>query len=173
MNQYPPQIFKHKAWTPRELERLSNLSPVAIRDLRRRGLAPESEGGKLNLEAVAQILLLSELSAHGFGPKRITGIAKSYADVVRQYALSQRSSWVDETSHEAWSKSPLSKHSSPRYLLISASNGDAIALNDLSEVPINAEAIVSLVNLELLGKRMGEHLADRPSSLAEAGGKIS
>lgn len=164
MKRKHPQLFKHKVWTPAELEKLSGLSPVALRDLRRRNIAPKTESRKLRLEAVAQLFLLSELTDHGFGPKSVVHISEQFADEMRLHALQHRCAWVDDASHAAWLKSSFGKAPKAKFILIERAGDKAITLNKLSDMSQDHGATVTLVDLEQLGRRLGEHLTHRASS---------
>jgi len=170
MTRAPLTIFTHKKWTPSAFQRLSGLSPVAVRDLRRRGLAPESEGGKLGLEAVAELHLLSALTSHGFGPKSVRATAKEFADAVQQHALANRSAWTDDKSHAAWLGSSFGKRKGPRFILIESAEKGGVAIDDPTALPNNTAPIVTIIDLERLGKELSEHMAHHPSRLAPNSG---
>ncbi|WP_369026396.1 hypothetical protein [Qipengyuania sp. RANM35] len=169
MERKHPQIFTHMTWTPSELQELSGLSPVTLRDLRRRNLAPKDETRKLDLKTVAQLFLLSELADHGFGPKSVSHIAQQFCDALRHHALQHRSSWVNDVSHAAWLKSSFGKTQSSKFILIERAGGTAVAIDDLSKMDQNRGATISLVNLEHLGCRLAEHLSRRPSAMKGSG----
>lgn len=168
MQKKHPKIFKIRAWSLSNFQKLSGMTPALIRDWRRRGLAPESEGGKLKLESVAQLLLLSELTAHGFGPKRVKGVAEQFSDALRGHALQHRSAWVDDRSHAAWLESSFGKKAKPRFIVIESAGDTATAIDDLSELNQDGSVVVSIIDLERLGRKLGERLAQHPSALADS-----
>jgi hypothetical protein len=163
------RVVTHQSWTPADLERVSGLSPVALRDLRRRGLAPDSERRKLRLIEVGQLLLQSELVGHGFGPKRINAISRQYADDLVAHALDEPSSWTDEDSYLAWLDGPSSENKS-RYVLLAGSTPQVQQVDTLKGMLSMAEPVVTVLDLKLLGQKLSLHLAERPSSLTTIGG---
>ncbi len=168
MPKRPIRLAVHKTWTPASLERLCGLKPVALRDLRRRGLAPEGEKRTLRLNEVAQLFLQSTLVAHGFGPKRISVIAERYACALMGYALDEPSSWSDEGSYRAWLDGPVSQRKS-RYVLLSGSSPEAQLVDTLTELSSIIEPIVTVLDLKSLGQKLSLHLAERPSSASVIG----
>jgi hypothetical protein len=163
MVQKQSQLITHKAWTPADVERLSGLSPVALRDLRRRGLAPDSEQRKMSLSAAAQLFLQSKLVAHGFGPKSVKPLAEAFADDVVRHAMEMKASWIDEASYKIWLDSPL-RQNNARYLVVVANEKEGRLIESLSELSGLTYPVVTLVDLKALGDELSRHLADRPSS---------
>ena len=158
----PFPFFTHKLWAPADLGQLASLSPVNLRDLRRRKLAPAGEGRRLRLEHVAQLLLQSEMVAHGFGPKRIQSIAERYARGVMAFALMEPTSWVDEDTHRAWIRSPSSRCGA-RYVLIAGQAAEAQSEETLIEALSSLGSVVTVLDLKSLGLKLSSHLAMRPS----------
>lgn len=152
------------------MEALSGLTPVAVRDLRRRGLAPASEGRTLKLTTVAQLFLLSELTAHGFGPKRVKEASEKFADPLRVQALSHREAWTDDKAHAAWLASQSGAKQTVKLILIQGAEKKASGLTDLAELHKLSWSTVSVVDLKSLGSKLAEHLAARPSWLFDRDG---
>lgn len=171
MKQSHPKLFKHKTWAPSDLEKLSGLSPVSLRDLRRRELIPKDETRTLKLETVAQLLLLSELTAHGFGPKSIQKITVQFANKLRDHALQHRCAWTDDRSHTSWLNSSFGKQPKENYLFIERAGGKVIAVRDIDAVHTSSAATVTLVDIRWLGAKLGKHLALRPSALVDSKGR--
>lgn len=163
MPKKPIRLVTHKVWSPAELERLSGLSPVALRDLRRRGLAPDGEHRKLSLSEVSQLFLQTALVTHGFGPKRINAAAEGYASALVAHALDERCSWTDDASYQAWLDGPSIERKS-RYLLFAGSSPQAQGVDDLTEFTSVFSPVVTVLDLKSLGQKLSRHLAERPSS---------
>lgn len=170
MQKNRPQIFMHSSWAPSELEALSGLTPVAVRDLRRRGLAPASEGRTLKLTIVAQLFLLSELTAHGFGPKRVKETSEEFAEPLTEQALSHGEAWADDKAHAAWLASKGSKKQAANLILFEGPEKKARGLSDLAELHQLRWSTVSVVDLKSLGSKLAKHLAERPSWLFDREG---
>lgn len=165
MGKNQPRFFKHRTWTPSDLQGLSGLSPVNLRDLRRRELVPKNEARKFKLETVAHLLILVELTAHGFGPKSVKQIAEQFSDDLRRHALQHRSAWTDDRSHSAWLKSAFGKRPEPNFVLIKRADEPAIPAVDIAAIQDLGSTTVTVIDLGRLGARLGEHLAHRPSTL--------
>lgn len=164
-----PKIFVHQDWTPGALERLTNLSQVLVRDWRRRGLAPASDGRKLGLRNVAQLFILSELVASGFGPKRIKSIAEQHDNAVTRYALMEPCAWADDGSYRAWVKSPSSKCGA-RYVVISGHVAEPQSEETLPQRLSSFGSVVTVIDLKALGQKLSTHLAERPSFATNSSG---
>lgn len=167
MKKNHPRHFRHKTWTPSDLQGLCGLSPVNLRDLRRRDLVPKEVTRKFKLETVSQLFLLAELTAHGFGPKSIKAVTEQFAEELRQHALQHRSAWADDRSHSAWLKSAFGKPPKTNFILMGQAGEQAIAAIDLAGLRKGTSATVTVVDLGKLGARLGKHLALRPSLLAD------
>ena len=168
MVQHPSAVFTHKAWKPSELERLSGLSPGALRDLRRRKLAPDADSRKMSLLVAAQLFLQSELVKHGFGPKSVKHIAEAYASEIVAHALRERVSWSDEGSHRLWSERPDNKPEA-NFLILKSPEFQAFAIDGISELTDIGDVVITLVDLRSLGKILAGHLAGKPSSATAFG----
>jgi hypothetical protein len=168
MVQHPSALFIHKAWKPSELERLSGLSPVAVRDLRRRKLAPDADSRKMSLVVAAQLFLQSELVRHGFGPKGVNHIAERYAPEIVAHALSDSMSWSDETAHRLWTERP-DNQPKANFLILKSPDLQPVAINCISDLASTSDAVFTVVNLCSLGRTMASHLASKPSSATAFG----
>lgn len=164
----PIRLATHKVWTPADLQRLSGLSPVSLRDLRRRGLAPLGEHRKLGLSEVAQLFLQSVLVAHGFGPKSIHTIAERYANALVSHALDEPCSWTDDASYRAWKDGP-STERKYRFVLLAGSSPEAQQIDNLTEITSVLTPVVTVLDLKSLGRKLSCHLAERPSSAISIG----
>lgn len=162
-------LFKHQAWKPADVEALCGLSPVALRDLRRRGLAPESDGRTLPLNSVAQLLLQTELAKHGLGPKSVQAFVGEHAVAVVAFALDRVSSWTDESAFESWKKSA-SHRDWARFALLSNAIRENQARNTLAEIEAGTgSAVTTVVDLRALADRLAIMIESRPSSVVPMG----
>jgi hypothetical protein len=96
MTEHKKPRFEHSKFQPSEVELITGLAPVLIRDWRRRDLIHKSmdKGAEgFDLGAVTEFLLLKRLSDHGIGPKRVYGWSTSLADHILRHALRATSAW--------------------------------------------------------------------------------
>ena len=162
-------LIKHSPWKPADVERLCGLAPVALRDLRRRGLAPESEGRALPLNSVAQLLLQTELAKHGFGPKSVQHFAEKHASAVVAFALDRPTSWTDQSAYLSGKKS-ISKRKTGRFAIFTNSADVSDARETLPELQgAKGPAVMTVVDLMGLGDRLADGLMARPSHASVIG----
>lgn len=162
-------LIKHAPWKPADVEGLCGLSPVALRDLRRRGLAPESEGRTLPLNSVAQLLLQTELAQHGLGPKSVQPFVEKHAPAIVAFALSRPSSWADESAYRSWKKG-ISKKNADRFAVLTNSADVSVAQETLRELNgAEGPAVMTVVDLFYLGNKLADELSVRPSRVSVIG----
>lgn len=144
-----------------ELERLTGLTPVGLRDWRRRGLIHPTmspkEDGSFHLGTIAELLLLKRLSNHGIGPKQVYGWTSSFGSHVLWHAVNHRDAWAND---EAWEvrqrEMAKGRHYHPRYMVIHTAPGGIIGTLTLDKAMSPLRDVATIVDLETLGSELRE-----------------
>lgn len=165
MENYRTAIFVHPRFQPGDLERIVGLTPVAVRDWRRRGLihpSLEKEKGGFHLSTLADLLLLKRLSDHGIGPKQVYGWTNSYSRHIFWHALADRSAWASDEAWELWQQK-LPVDFGERYFVIRTAPGGYGMTDDPSGEMARSKGVVTFVDCEALGCHLREAAAPRVS----------
>lgn len=145
---------------PSEMESLTGLTPVAIRDWRRRNIihhSYEKEENGYHAHSVATLLFLKRISDHGLSPKAFVGWSLSFADMILRHTLDDERMWNSVQAFREFGEADR-KHAIPRkrYLIIRTPPAGFHLVNDLLEAPHPRRDIETLVNLEHLGEMLRE-----------------
>ncbi|MGE0776682.1 MAG: hypothetical protein AB7G25_07715 [Sphingomonadaceae bacterium] len=149
--------FVFPNFLPADVERITGLSPVAIRDWRRRELIhPSLDRGAdgFPFGTVAEFMLLKTLSDHGIGPKRIYGWSSAYSTKIVHHALDAHSAWASEEAWTAW-KSEV-RPGPERFMVMLTPPHGFIAADDLNDALRHGREVATIVDLALLGERLRE-----------------
>lgn len=154
--------FIHPRFTPSEVERVTGLSPVAVRDWRRRGLIhptlDKSEDGRFHMLSVAELLLLKRLSDHGIGPKQVYGWASSYSKHLFHHALNDSSAWTTGEAWEEWQRyrahGEKVEGSLKRFWVIRTAPGGFEMTDDPFRALRGSNGVGTIVDFEALGSEL-------------------
>ena len=149
---------------PAEVETITGVPPVLLRDWRRRGILSERNDGKVDgfsVGALAEIALFQSLSTHGIGPKAVHGWSFSMVGHIVQFALAEPEAWATAEAYSAWRQETINGKT-PRYAVLTSvgvrSTDSPMALPMGSD-----ENVLTIVDLKRIGDmirvRAGKPLA--------------
>lgn len=161
-NDHAISVFNRR-FKPSEMKALTGLTPVAIRDWRRRNIIHQSyekEGDGYHALSVAALLFLKRISDHGLSPKGFMGWADSFASIILRFTLDDESMWSSSEAFRAFQESDR-KNAIPRkrYLVIRTPPGGFHLVNHIQEAPRPQRDMETVVDLELLGVMLRERFA--------------